>query len=713
MKFGRFNDDEVLDFDHKTVIVLDHSPAFAQLVDYEREMSMSLKDPSTGQMRVACTVQKSLWSYAVESSLELHRIVDEIYPDGSRLMRFVISDFVGRFLNFEWGRKLIDYDQVGTNCLILYLLKLFAKCGMPSLKADISSRSLKNGVSMAVEALSELTELQKRNDVLRNGDNGLLRSDLFSAAISNMKYEVLSDRERIICNSHAKLCKKHMIRHDASVLKKKKAQDDVVKGKLLYYAKSVKNLSMDDEKKVFENKGSIILFSSFTREKDISEVENQVYDDIVNRNKVVSVLDIEGEDNNFAPITHVNLYIVNLQNGSNSCGEGGVVAKSLTQINDYLSSCVICAEAGASLPLTIRGLAVNHYGLASTTVTGIPMKEETQQGQSVNYDVEILHLRRSHKILEDCGLIGSDSKLRSHVSSSGYDTIKLAWCTASLKSQCVQYSRCVAASTISPANVNSRPSICLTSFLLNHRNVMLEVPKHAIQESSIHPQNANQKVLSHLLMCHSGRIYIHTMWLGRHPVLDNRNIMESALLPKVESSQLRSPDFVALARDCQLKYSSNGNGTKPSTSKGEVFNEQARKRLRRLTRYFPVYLSDAFIYNIPSRFEPLLTLIRKDELSESDVNKCRECICGIIAFRDSKEPLTMKTFECKKLKKLQNKDDQLKAAMRELLLHLRNYVNNSARHMEVYDMFLQLSGLDRTINLQLNDVTLTDSLELW
>lgn len=39
---------------------------------------------------------------------------------------------------------------------------------------------------------------------------------------------------------------------------------------------------------------------------------------------------------------------------------------------------------------------------------------------------------------------------------------------------------------------------------------------------------------------------------------------------------------------------------KPSTSKGEVFNEQARRRLKRYTRYFPVMLADAFIYNIPS-----------------------------------------------------------------------------------------------------------------
>lgn len=63
-------------------------------------------------MRPVCSVEKTLWSCAVESALELHRIVEEIYPDGMRLMRFVVSDFVGRFLTPSWGTQLIPYEQV-------------------------------------------------------------------------------------------------------------------------------------------------------------------------------------------------------------------------------------------------------------------------------------------------------------------------------------------------------------------------------------------------------------------------------------------------------------------------------------------------------------------------------------------------------------------------------------------------------------------------
>lgn len=77
-----------------------------------QKIDIPLKDSTSGQMRVVSQVEKTLWTCAVESAFEFHRIVDEIYPDGVRLMRFVISDFVGRFLTPNWGTQLISLDQV-------------------------------------------------------------------------------------------------------------------------------------------------------------------------------------------------------------------------------------------------------------------------------------------------------------------------------------------------------------------------------------------------------------------------------------------------------------------------------------------------------------------------------------------------------------------------------------------------------------------------
>ena len=44
-------------------------------------------------------------------------------------------------------------------------------------------------------------------------------------------------------------------------------------------------------------------------------------------------------------------------------------------------------------------LILPHYDLASTTVTGIPMKEEQNASSSANYDVEIFHSSHAHSVL--------------------------------------------------------------------------------------------------------------------------------------------------------------------------------------------------------------------------------------------------------------------------------------------------------------------------
>jgi hypothetical protein len=43
-----------------------------------------------------------------------------------------------------------------------------------------------------------------------------------------------------------------------------------------------------------------------------------------------------------------------------------------------------------------NSLVLQHYELASTTVTGIPMKEEQNASSSANYDVEIFHPVAAH-----------------------------------------------------------------------------------------------------------------------------------------------------------------------------------------------------------------------------------------------------------------------------------------------------------------------------
>ncbi|VDM07915.1 unnamed protein product [Wuchereria bancrofti] len=683
--------------DHKTVIVLDHSPDFATSCNFK--IDVPLKDSTTGQMRVVSQVEKTLWTCAVESAFEFHRIVDEIYPDGVRLMRFVISDFVGRFLTPNWGTQLISLDQ---------LLKSFASCGVPDAKADLSSCSIINGISIAVEAISELTELQKKQSDLNSGFKyfGKCSKRGESSMKQHSDEKQLEGKELLDVvddNNKTDLRNKRF----AERVKRLSLKMKFARQKM--YALTVEN----GIKKTFPNMGSIVVFTSLKRhiDEDIAMLTKHITEDIISRNKIVKALD---GDKNFASITHVQVYFIIIYPVTDGNKDKIYLptAKPLTKLNEYVSCSVVCAEAGPSLRPVLHGVILKHFDLVSTTVTSIPMKEEAQQGQSVNYDVEVFHPRRSHYLLQQYGLVGPGSKLRVTVNPGDYETVKLAWTTPSAKNRWNQFPRCISALPISPASVNGRPSVCLTSFLLSGRNVMLEVLKQNVHLPRDVTPNVNQKLISHLLMCHAGRIYIHTVHIGNHPILDDRKLLTNALLPK-PSAPLRVADFASFMKETRLVISQETDVSSTSVDDESVYNEQARKQLLRLTRYWPLRLNEAFIYNIPKvlslgialKFDPLLTLMRRSELSTNDVNKCRECIYSLMSYKDSKEPLTLKSVDCLKFKNPLNRDEQFRYACDELLNHLHNYVNHSARHLEVFNMFLQISGLDRATHLSVQDVS--------
>ncbi|VDP35405.1 unnamed protein product [Heligmosomoides polygyrus] len=83
-----------LGLDHKVLVVLDHGPRFARRSGNVSEMPVGKSD-------------KSLWTWCVEATLELHR------TDCVRLMRFVLADCVGRVLQSQWGTELVTQQEVG------------------------------------------------------------------------------------------------------------------------------------------------------------------------------------------------------------------------------------------------------------------------------------------------------------------------------------------------------------------------------------------------------------------------------------------------------------------------------------------------------------------------------------------------------------------------------------------------------------------------
>ena len=176
---------------------------------------------------------------------------------------------------------------------------------------------------------------------------------------------------------------------------------------------------------------------------------------------------------------------------------------SKDEITQQISPAVhfnICRSlAGQGLSKKLLELALTHYDLASTTVTGIPMKEEQNASSSANYDVELFHKASAHWRLLSDSFESKPSLQRSEdiaawmpqTQKEGfrYNTITLKWCTP--RGSSADLHNCTALARVTPTDVNSRPSSCLTNFLLSGRSVMLEMPRRS-----------GSKILSHMLTSH-------------------------------------------------------------------------------------------------------------------------------------------------------------------------------------------------------------------
>lgn len=88
------------------------------------------------------------------------------------------------------------------------------------------------------------------------------------------------------------------------------------------------------------------------------------------------------------------------------------------QISPLLNSEVHSVKA-TDIPNKLTHLILPHYDLASTTVTGIPMKEEQNASSSANYDVEIFHSSKAHSVI-----LGTELLLPTSIKDgSKYETV--------------------------------------------------------------------------------------------------------------------------------------------------------------------------------------------------------------------------------------------------------------------------------------------------
>ncbi|XP_017768624.1 PREDICTED: protein asunder homolog [Nicrophorus vespilloides] len=310
------------------------------------------------------------------------------------------------------------------------------------------------------------------------------------------------------------------------------------------------------------------------------------------------------------------------------------------------------------ISLKLSTLILQHYNLASTTVTGIPMKEEQNASSSANYDVEIYHASVAHTAMLK-GNAADVAGIRTIKEGLEYETVTLKWCTPRSCSAS-EMQNCTSMHRITPVDVNSRPSLCLINFLLNGRSVMLEMAR-----------KSGGKITSHLLAAHGGEIFIHTLCTARSVLEDPPSISEGC---GGRVTDYRITDFGDLMKQNRLFPLKNQYQNEPPTSK-------MVERLTRHTKYWPLTISSTLIFNLKGFIDPLWTAITKDKLNDEEVRQCKQVVYKLFSLESKHEILPIPNAGQRI--KGQKREDQYKIMWKELETLLKSN-QHTENHTSVY-----------------------------
>ncbi|XP_030576348.1 integrator complex subunit 13 isoform X2 [Archocentrus centrarchus] len=550
---------------HKTVFVVDHCPYMAESSRQQVECDVLTKSRAQGVIPLA-PVSKSLWTCAVECSMEYCRILYDVYPK-DKLVNYIVSDSEFHILN-SWRRE----DQSTHE-----LMSALAAVGPPNPREDPECCSILHGLVAAVESLCKITELQheKRTALMDTADR-------------------VANRGRIICLTNAK------------------------------------------------------------SDTHVRMLEDYIQETILEQNKLAA-----GSDRLMA-IQQCDLVLVHIY----PQGEDTLVSdRPKKEISPLLTSEVHSVRAGRHLATKLNILVQQHFDLASTTITNIPMKEEQHANTSANYDVELLHHRDAH--LEffksgDLHMAGTSTR-----ENGLKETVTLKWCTPRTNSIELHY--CTGAYRISPTDVNSRPSSCLTNFLLNGRSVLLEQPR-----------KSGSKVISHMLSSHGGEIFLHVLNSNRSTLEDPPSISEGC---GGRVTDYRITDFGEFMRENRLTPVSESSHD-PS---GKLPVERAKAQLERHTRYWPMIISQTTIFNMQA-VVPLANLIVKETLTEEDVLTCQKTVYNLVDMERKNDPLPISTVGSRG--KGPKRDEQYRIMWNELETLVKTHAGATDRHQRVLDCII-------------------------
>lgn len=365
---------------------------------------------------------------------------------------------------------------------------------------------------------------------------------------------------------------------------------------------------MKQENLKLKNRGRVVCITSARDDASMKSLEDIFHTVLVQQNSIVA------QNKDLLQIDHCHLVIVNLY--PSSIVDSHVSNRGVVDISSILTS-EIHSNLASKISNKLTHLILLHYDLASTTVTGIPMKEEQNASSSANYDVEIFHGKRAHTVF-----LGTELVLpRSIKEGAEYETVTLKWCTPRSCGSC-ELQPCLAQYRVTPVDVTSRPSSCLINFLLNGRSVLLEMPR-----------KSGGKITSHLLSAHGGEIFIHSLNVSRSVLEDLPSISEGV---GGRVTDYRITDFASQIKLSKLVPLKQNSDRYPDESLGK-----ARTRYYRKTRYWPLTLGNTVLYNVRQFVEPILTLIQKDEMTDEEVLQCKQQCFNLVALETRHETLSL------------------------------------------------------------------------
>nr|CAD7403948.1 unnamed protein product [Timema cristinae] len=358
------------------------------------------------------------------------------------------------------------------------------------------------------------------------------------------------------------------------------------------------------------NRCRVIVIMSARDDASMKSLEDIFQNILIQQNKIAASSD------HLIAIHHCHLVIINIHPNT---VVSQVSSHPVKEVSSILTSEVHSVKAGGELSGKLSNLIMSHYNLGSTTVTGIPMKEEQNASSSANYDVEIFHAAAAHtSILK--GNAADSALIRTQRDGTDYETVTLKWCTPRGCSAS-EMQNCIAMHRITPADVNSRPSSCLINFLLSGRSVMLEMPR-----------KAGGKMISHLLAAHGGEIFVHTLVTARSVLEDPPSISEGS---GGRITDYRITDFGMMMKNNKLFPRKR----KYEQTEEETLLNRSRAQLDRHTKFWPITISATFLFNLKNYVDPLPTLMLKEELTDEEVVECKQIIYSLIGQESKHEPL--------------------------------------------------------------------------